>query len=539
MADDLAENVEIPAAAAAEIAIGDHPDDAEIAASDSAILEQATRTDYNKRMTAMEEYFRQKKAAAMFAAGHKYEGRVDVTKITAHDFKRFLMSDKRTVDGALERKRYGVLTKYRAALGHYYTDQGQVLAKTAFYAEICKYLRGVSSEDAKKKAKGVIDDHAKRALPRKLYERSGADMLTCTGAATKPKPAIFGSFFSKLLWNLSCRSDNIAGKSSGVCVTHMALAGDAITVKYYRSKKDPTGVKNANAKHCYANPLQPEICLNTAAGVYFLCNQELEGLMVFPGNHQAGHFSDVVCEYFAQEEAKLVLQECGIPNDKLGVHSWRKGVLTDVSTGSTMSPSPDAVGRRAMWGQDDVRSRYIEFGKAGDTFVGRYMAGLPINSADFSVLPPHFAGNAEEMQFVAKCVSELFPGHVNKCAAMPALLRRFLASVVYHLRPEGYLTENMAENHPLRSTLLCTSADMLPKLQLLVELGRTKNEKSGMMATGIPPHVEMFVRVEAMETSLAAMPRRRCRRRQLRWYPPPEQQNALLARSLLWPAVTF
>ena len=79
---------------------------------------------------------------------------------------------------------------------------------------------------------------------------------------------------------------------------------------------------------------------------------------------------------------------------------------------------------------------------------------------------------------------------------MPALLRRFLASVVYHLRPDGYLTENMAANHPLRSTLLCTSADMLPKLQLLVELGRTKNEKSGMMATGIPPHVEMSATIK-------------------------------------------
>ena len=251
---------EIPAAAAA-IAIGDHPDDAEIAATDSAILSPATRADYTRRMTAMEAYFRQNKATAMFADGHEYEGRVDVTQITAHDFKRFLMSDKQTVDGAQERKRFGVLTKYRAALHHYYSDQHQVLKGTDFYVEICKYLRGVSSEDAKAKAKGVIVDHAKRALPRKLYERSGADMLTCTGAATKPKPAIFGSFFSKLLWNLSCRSDNIAGKSSGVCVTHMALAGDAITVKYYRSKKDPTGVKNANAKHCYANPLQPEICL--------------------------------------------------------------------------------------------------------------------------------------------------------------------------------------------------------------------------------------------------------------------------------------
>ena len=107
----------------------------------------------------------------------------------------------------------------------------QVLKGTDFYVEICKYLRGVSSEDAKAKAKGVIVDHAKRALPRKLYERSGADMLTVTGAATKPKPAIFGSLFSKFLWNLSCRSDNIAGKSSGVCVTHLSLVGDAITVQ--------------------------------------------------------------------------------------------------------------------------------------------------------------------------------------------------------------------------------------------------------------------------------------------------------------------
>ena len=49
---------------------------------------------------------------------------------------------------------------------------------------------------------------------------------------------------------------------------------------------------------------------------------------------------------------------------------------------------------------------------------------------------------------------------------------------------------------------------MLPKLQLLVELGRTKNEKSGMVATGIPPQVENFVRLEAIEASLAAMPGR-------------------------------
>jgi len=56
----------------------------------------------------MEAYFLQNKATAMFADGHEYEGRVDVTQITAHDFKRFLMSDKQTVDGAQERKRFGV-----------------------------------------------------------------------------------------------------------------------------------------------------------------------------------------------------------------------------------------------------------------------------------------------------------------------------------------------------------------------------------------------------------------------------------------------
>ena len=48
-----------------------------------------TRAGYTRRMTAMEGYFRQNKATAMFADGHEYEGRVDVTKITAHDFKLF------------------------------------------------------------------------------------------------------------------------------------------------------------------------------------------------------------------------------------------------------------------------------------------------------------------------------------------------------------------------------------------------------------------------------------------------------------------
>jgi hypothetical protein len=103
---DAGNDDENPAAAAA-IAIGDHPDDAEIAATDNAILSATTRADYNRRMTTMEAYFSQHKAAAMFAAGHEYEGRVDVTKITAHDFKRFLMSDKQTIDGAQERKRFG------------------------------------------------------------------------------------------------------------------------------------------------------------------------------------------------------------------------------------------------------------------------------------------------------------------------------------------------------------------------------------------------------------------------------------------------
>ncbi len=67
-------------------------------------------------MAAMEEYFAEKKPSVMFPAAHgQYGGRVNVERMTALDFKRFLMSDKKKVGGELERKSYGVLTKYRAA----------------------------------------------------------------------------------------------------------------------------------------------------------------------------------------------------------------------------------------------------------------------------------------------------------------------------------------------------------------------------------------------------------------------------------------
>ena len=86
------------------------------------------------------------------------------------------MSDKKKVGGELERKSYGVLTKYRAALHYYYGDQGKVLKGAHVYSNISKFLRSISAKDAKKRAAGVIISKAKKPLPKKAYLRIG----TCT-----------------------------------------------------------------------------------------------------------------------------------------------------------------------------------------------------------------------------------------------------------------------------------------------------------------------------------------------------------------------
>ena len=77
-----------------------------------------------------------------------------------------------------------------------------------------------------------------------------------------------------------------------------------------------------------------------------------------------------------------------------------------------------------------------------------------------------------------------------------------LASIVFH---QDWIKDNFPENHPLFYSRLFTSG-ILQRLRSKVETGIYKNEKTKLVATGVPQYVkelhkfdELFHRVGAME----------------------------------------
>ena len=71
--------------------------------------------------------------------------------------------------------------------------------------------------------------------------------------------------------------------------------------------------------------------------------------------------------------------------------------------------------------------RYFRYEAAGDQFVGRIVAGLPINSGDFSVLPPHFdTARDSDVEYAVKV---MFPS-LSCDGTMVTILRVVLASLV-------------------------------------------------------------------------------------------------------------
>ena len=49
-----------------------------------------------------------------------------------------------------------------------------------------------------------------------------------------------------------------------------------------------------------------------------------------------------------------------------------------------------AVYLRAGWSIGNTQDRYVFSGAGSEQIVGRAVCGLPIQSMDFAILPPHF-----------------------------------------------------------------------------------------------------------------------------------------------------
>jgi hypothetical protein len=187
------------------------------------------------------------------------------------------------------------------------------------------------------------------------------------------------------------------------------------------------------------------------------------------------------------------LRARGTSAESFGTHSFRKGASTFCSSGSTACPSGTSVHLRAGWALGGVQDTYLRYDAAGDQYVGRTVAGLPLDASEFAILPPFFPDRNES---VKQTIRECFP---KRPAGMDNVLEYVLASVVYHSR---FLREHLPTSHLLFSSTLFRSSTALSSLSNIVQCRLARADDS-IRPTGIPPHVTALNRLQVMTEKIA------------------------------------
>ena len=271
-----------------------------------------------------------------------------------------------------------------------------------------------------------------------------------------------------------------ACSASTICFEHMDWRNDALGIIFAHMKNDQTGERKRDPRHIYANPVIPEICPILSLGIYWLCTTfESSSIKLFAGSAQKDRFGEILSRVFANKEFQQFLKQCGINPEDLGSHSIRKGSATYASSGSTACPSTTAVHLRAGWALQGVADTYLRYQSAGDQYVGRTVAGLPVDQPEFAILPPFFI---EEGPFLAEAIETCFPQMPEH---LYGIAKFALASVVYH---REFLKKTLPKTHQLFGTPLFVSPTMINELAPKIDC-RLNKPSDHMRATGIPPHI--------------------------------------------------
>ena len=151
-----------------------------------------------------------------------------------------------------------------------------------------------------------------------------------------------------------------------VKVAHIRFHEDALVFEFAKSKGMQGSEYPVGTWHVYANPLNPFICPLLELARYFLTFPETlkTKAAVFQGKSQYNCYSSAFLKFVA--EHKVELQKLGVQHGDLGTHSCRKGVVTTVSAGCTLSPPIISICIRCGWVMGEVKDKYLKYKAAGD-----------------------------------------------------------------------------------------------------------------------------------------------------------------------------
>ena len=395
-----------------------------------------------------------------------------------HDKLRLPLPDAAVVTfiGSSLRKKSGTyktsstVGTMRSAIQAMYIDAGVVFNNTALLQqEVGRVVKGHKRVVAGLKETGEMkQDEGKRFLKMKGYR------MLCRLALEQGETEVYLYLVSQ--WNLMVRTVNVKKMN----YKFFALDGDASTIKTPYHKGDQEG-KNAFPKHVYANPVDALICPFFAMGIHIVCNAFQRGgnTCVFQVECMESTFSNwirKVAGSFTPED----LLELGMEAEDVGTHSIRKGAGTFCSS-QPSGPNPQTVRLRMDHCIGNTESRYIFEGEGTDQMLGRTVAGLDFNSIEFASLPCHFENTAVLTQSEWALA---VPGYNHYPLGFQECIPFYIAALAAN---HELATKHLPQSHRLFNSPFWTNGFHL-KLQPLVLRGVGKCDKTGMRATGLPPH---------------------------------------------------
>ncbi|ETV98451.1 hypothetical protein H310_08599 [Aphanomyces invadans] len=143
----------------------------------------------------------------------------------------------------------GALSGYRSAVKSLYIDQGVDLPEPCD-SDMKVIFSGIRKSIAQNLQSGSKEFTGKRPMSFSVFEQ------LCAASMGLPDCG-FTHLYLVLSWNLMCRSKS----TETIRFEHKSCEDDAIGFVFHKTKTSQEGTKNKDPKHCFANPLKPQVCL--------------------------------------------------------------------------------------------------------------------------------------------------------------------------------------------------------------------------------------------------------------------------------------
>lgn len=411
-------------------------------------------------------------------------------KLTFNIFSHYLATRRNRKQKYLSKTSYGSV---RSALMHLYRTSGETMDED-YQKSLSQFLSGMKRTVAQAKAEsGESLDEGKKPMTFEVYQTMCKLLMQGEG-----DDYMFAHAFLTLEWNLLARSDNCFQMH----INHIEWRDDCMVVFFAKSKGNQTGERTENPWHVYSNPDNPEVCPVLGLAKYLFSNPEVikNNGKLFPGEHQYDRFIGIFNRVILDNV--ITFRSLGVVPGSLGSHSCRKGAITLLSSGCTVSPPMSSICLRACWSMGPVKDRYIHYEKAGDQFCGRSATGTSSLLKEFAISPAYFdftdaPRGSKEM--IDKVLEDNLARSDEIRSTLFCLTRFLLASICFHY---DFLKENLHCTSKLRGSPLFIAASQLKIRKLAVIRFPWNKTGDTPLFTGIPPHVLLMASIETLKASL-------------------------------------